>query len=155
MIATPASVFALEPPATASVASLKFEVKRLETVAVVTEPALVSSRSALSVALPDATGASFTAVTLWPRATVAELNAVVPPLVDTSTVAALVTVVLESINLTVRLGAGPLKFAAGTNLRLSVLFNVKEVEAPATFDRVFQVVPSDEYCHVPFVPSAV
>ena len=64
MIATPASVFALEPPVTWSAESLKLLVKSVLTVAVVTEPAAVSSLSAVSDAEPEATGASLTAVTV-------------------------------------------------------------------------------------------
>ena len=65
--ATPTSVLALEPPVpavTASVESLKFPENRVLTVAPAIEAAAVSSVMEANVALPDATGASFTAVTL-------------------------------------------------------------------------------------------
>ena len=83
------------------------------------------------------------------------LNAVVPPLVATFTVAAVVTVVLESISSAAIVGAGPLKFGAATNLRLSALFNVNEVEAALIVDNAVHVDPSELYCQVPFAPSAV
>ena len=83
------------------------------------------------------------------------LNAVVPPLVATFTVAAVVTVVLESISSAMIVGAGPLKFDAAMNLRLSALFNVNEVEAALIVDNAVQVDPSDVYCHVPLFVSAV
>ena len=111
MIAMPARLFALDPPATVSAVSLKFALKRVDTVLAV--GVATSSASELSVALPLAIGASFTEVTLWESVTVAALNAVVPPLVATFTVAAVVTAVLESINSAVIVGAGPLKFVAG------------------------------------------
>ena len=62
MIATPARVLAVDPPDTVSVVSLKFPPNRLLTVEAV--GLAVSSRSAASVAVPAATGASFTAVTV-------------------------------------------------------------------------------------------
>ena len=155
MIAMPARLFALEPPDTVSVVSLKFAENRLLTVLTVTEPVAVSSASAARVALPVATGASFTEVTLWLNVTAPALNAVVPPLVATFTVAAVVTVVLESISSAVIVGAGPLKFDAAMNLRLSALFNVNEVDAALIVDSAVQVDPSDVYCQVPFAPSAV
>ena len=155
MIAIPASEFALEPPVTESVASLKFALNRLLTVLTVNEPAAVSSLSAAKVALPLATGASFTAVTLWERVTAPVLNAVVPPLVATFTVAPLVTAVLESINSALIVGAGPLKFDAAAKRRLSVLFSVSALDALLTVDSAVHVLPSDVYCHVPFAPSAV
>jgi len=62
------------------------------------------------------TGASFTAVTLVPSATVAAVKAVVPPLVETFTVPPLVRPVpLESASRTVRVPGVPLKFVAGRN----------------------------------------
>ena len=155
MIAMPARLFALEPPDTVSVVSLKFALNRLLTVLTVTDPEAVSSASEARVALPVAIGASFTAVTLWESTTVPALNAVVPPLVDTSTVAAVVTVAVESINSAVIVGAGPLKFDAAMNLRLSALFNVNEVEAALIVDSAVQVLPSEVYCQVPLAPSAV
>ena len=115
MIAMPASVFALLPPVTASALSPKLPPNRLDTVEPTDERS--SSRIADSVADPDATGASFTAVTLWPSTTVPLLYAVVPPRVETSTVAFVVTVVGLSISTAVRLGADPLKFEAGTKRR--------------------------------------
>ena len=60
----PASEFALDPPDTVSAVSAKFAENRVLTVLTVTEPVAVSSASAARVALPVATGASFTAVTL-------------------------------------------------------------------------------------------
>ena len=114
MIATPASVLAEEPPDTASLASLKLVAlpNRVETEVAV---GLASSRSVPSVALLLATGASFTAVTLWLSTTLAELKAVVPPGLLTFTEAPLVTLVEESISLTVSVGAAPFQFDAGTN----------------------------------------
>ena len=41
------------------------------------------------------------------------------------------------------------------NLRLSSLFNVNEVDAALIVDSAVQVLPSEEYCHVPCAPSAV
>ena len=73
MIAMPARLFALDPPATVSVVSLKFAENRVLTVLTVTEPVAVSSASEARVALPDAIGASFTAVTLWESVTAALL----------------------------------------------------------------------------------
>ena len=155
MIAMPARLFALEPPDTVSAVSAKFALNKVDTVLTVTEPVAVSSVSAAKVALPVAVGASLTAVTLWLNVTVPVLNAVVPPLVATFTVAAVVTVALESISSAVIVGAGPLKFDAAMNLRLSALFNVNEVEAALIFDNAVQVLPSEEYCHVPCAPLAV
>ena len=63
-------------------------------------------------------GASFTALTVVLNTTVPLEIAVVPPLVETSTVAAVVrVVVLESIKRTVSVGAEPFQFAAGTKRR--------------------------------------
>ena len=73
MIAMPARLFALDPPDTVSVVSLKFAENRVLTVLTVTEPVAVSSASAARVALPVAIGASFTEVTLWERVTAALL----------------------------------------------------------------------------------
>ena len=61
-IATPARVLAEEPPDTASVVSLKFPPNKVLTVDAVGLAA--SSRSVVRLALPLATGASFTAVTV-------------------------------------------------------------------------------------------
>ena len=155
MIAMPARLFALDPPDTVSVVSLKFAENSVLTVLTVTEPKAVSSASAAKVALPLATGASFTEVTLCESVTVPELNAVVPPLVATFTVAAVVTVALESISSAVIVGVGPLKFDAAMNLRLSALFNVNEVEAALIVDNADQVLPSEVYCQVPLFVSAV
>ena len=155
MIAMPARLFALDPPDTVSAVSAKFALNKVDTVLTVTEPVAVSSVSVAKVALPLATGASFTAVILWLNTTVPELNAVVPPLVATFTVAAVVTVVLESMSSAVIVGAGPLKFDACRKRRLSALFNVNEVEAALIVDSAVQVDPSDVYCHVPLFVSAV
>ena len=62
MIAIPASVLALEPPVTWSVASLKLLVNKLDTVLPV--GLVESSLTLANVATPLATGASLTAVTL-------------------------------------------------------------------------------------------
>ena len=113
MIAIPARLLALDPPDTVSAVSLKFALNRVLTVLTVTEPVAVSSASDARVALPVAIGASFTAVTLWESVTVPVLKAVVPPLVATFTVAAVVTAALESISSAVIVGAAPLKFDAG------------------------------------------
>ena len=155
MIAMPARLFALDPPDTVSAVSAKFALNKVDTVLTVTEPVAVSSVSAAKVALPVAVGASLTAVTLWLNVTVPVLNAVVPPLVATFTVAAVVTVVLESMSSAVIVGAGPLKFDAAMNLRLSALFNVNEVEAALIVDSAVQVDPSELYCQVPCAPLAV
>ena len=155
-MATPASECADDPPDTASAVSLKFPLNSADTVLTVSEPVAVSSISVPRLVLPLAIGASFTAVMLWLRVTVAALNAVVPPLVLTSTVAAVVTAPpLESMSSAVIVGAGPLKFEAATKRRLSALFNVNEVEAALIFDNAVQVEPSELYCHVPLFVSAV
>ena len=156
MIAMPASVFALDPPVTVSVASLKFAENRVLTVLTDTEPVAVSSASAASVALPLATGASFTAVTLWLTTTPVELYGVVPPELIKLAVAPVVTVVLESMSLVVSVGAAPFQLDAGANRRLSVLLSVRAAVArPVTEDIVVHVLPSEEYCQVPFAASAV
>ena len=136
-------------------ASLKLALNRLDTAPVVTDPADVSSASAARLALPEAVGAKLFAVTEWFNTTVPVLYAVVPPLVDTSTVAAVVTVVLESMSSAVIVGAVPYQPEAGRKRRLSALFNVNEVEAALIVDSAVQVLPSDVYCQVPFAPSAV
>ena len=112
MIAMPARLFAFDPPETVSAESLKLLLNSVATVLAVGVTA--SSASDVSVALPVATGASFTAVTLCESVTVPALYAVVPPLVLTFTVAPVVTAVLESMSSTESVGAGPLKFDAGT-----------------------------------------
>jgi hypothetical protein len=71
-IATPASVFALEPPLTESVVSLKLPENSVLTVAPGAESP-TSSLTDASVAVPEATGASFAAVMLVPSTTVAAL----------------------------------------------------------------------------------
>ena len=78
-IATPASVFALDPPVTASVLSLKLLVNKELTVAPEIEPLRESSVTAANVALPVATGASFTGVTVRLMVSVATEYDVVPP----------------------------------------------------------------------------
>ena len=154
MIAMPASEFADDPPVTVSAVSLKLALKRVETVLAV--GVATSSASEESDALPEAIGASLTAVTLWESVTVPALNAVVPPLVATFTVAPVVTAVaLESINSTEIVGAGPLKFVAGTKCRLSVLFNVIALDALLIVDSAVHVLPSDVYSQVPLALSAV
>ena len=67
---TPRRELAEEPPETVSVESEKLPEKRVETV----EPAglAVSSLTAVRVAEPEATGASWTALMEVPRETVAE-----------------------------------------------------------------------------------
>ena len=152
MIAMPARLFADDPPNTASAVSLKFALNSVDTVLV---PGLPSSRSAASVVLPTATGASFTAVTLWFNVTVPELNAVVPPLVAAFTVAPVVTVVLESMSSALSVGAGPLKFDAAAKRRLSVLLSVNALDALLIVVSAVQVDPLDVYCQVPFAASAV
>jgi hypothetical protein len=79
----------------------------------------------------------------------------VPPLVATFTVAPVVTAKLESMSSTEIVGAGPLKFDAGTKCRLSVLFNVIALEALLIVDSAVHVSPSDVYSQVPFALSAV
>ena len=115
VMAIPAKVLALLPPLTVSALSLKLALNRPLTSVLVGVPG--SSRSAAKVELPEATGASFTAVTLWLSVTVALLYPVVVPRVDTFTVLPVVTVALLSISTTVRSGAEPLKFATGRNRR--------------------------------------
>ena len=116
MIAMPANEFADDPPDTVSAVSLKLALNSVLTVLTVTEPDAVSSGSAPNVVLPVATGASFTAVTLWESVTVPVLYEVEPPLFAplTFTVAPLVTALLESISSAVIVGAGPLKLVAAT-----------------------------------------
>ena len=92
-----------------------------------------------------------------PKETVAAEMAVVPPFVDTFTPVALdVTVVLESINLTVNEGAVPFQFAAGKkrNLSLEPTPSVKALLSD-TVPIVVQVLPSVVYCQLPLVRSAV
>ena len=74
---------------------------------------------------------------------------------ETSTVAAVVTVALESMSSAVIVGAGPLKFDAAMNLKLSALFSVNEEEAALIVESAVQVDPSEVYCHVPLFVSAV
>ena len=69
-IATPASVFAVEPLVTVSVTSLKLPLNRLVTVAPAGEA--VSSFTGVSVELPLATGASLTASILVTSVTALE-----------------------------------------------------------------------------------
>src|SRR5207244_8003704 len=83
LIAIPANVLADEPPVTWSAASEKLPLNSEFTVAPAGDA--VSSLIAASVALPDATGASFTAVTVTSITSVALENVVVPPLLDVST----------------------------------------------------------------------
>ena len=116
-MAIPANVLAEDPPATASVESLKLPVKRLVTVA--PEGFVLSSLIATRVADPVATGASLTAVTLWLSTTVAAEYWVVPPMVVMFVpVAKFTAPELLSISKAVIVGAGPLKFATGRNRRL-------------------------------------
>ena len=111
------------------------------------------SSSTLTVSLASLKS-SLTAVMLWPSNTLAKLYALVPPPVA-STVAPVVTMAEESISFTVRLGAAPLKSAAGTKRSWSAAFKVKAVAAPLMLDKVLQLVPSEEYCHEPLVASAL
>ena len=105
MIATPASVFAVDPPVTVSVVSLKFEPNNAE----IRAPAgVVSSEIDVNVAVSVlATGASFNDVTVWLSTTLAELYGVVKPVAATLIVAAVLTVVEESMSVTVKVGADP------------------------------------------------
>ncbi len=73
----PANVLALDPPATTSVESEKLPLNSDVTVAPVGDVA--SSLTAANVALPDATGASFTGLMVSLSATVADEICVVPP----------------------------------------------------------------------------
>ena len=77
-MAIPANVFAVDPPTIWSVASEKLPPNRALTVAPAGDVA--SSSTATNVALPEATGASFTAVTVMLALAVEVLNAVFPPL---------------------------------------------------------------------------
>ena len=113
MIATPAKVFADEPPLTPSVASEKVEPNNAETVD--PEGDAVSSTTAVNVAAPEATGASFTAVTELDSTTVPDEYPDVPPLLDTFTVAASVTATELSISRVVRLGGVPFQLLDGKN----------------------------------------
>ena len=71
--ATPARVLAEEPPDTVSVTSLKLLLLPKSVLTVATVGLAASSRSAARLALLLATGASFTAVTLWPSTTLVAL----------------------------------------------------------------------------------
>ena len=154
-MAIPAKVLAEDPPETVSVLSLKLPLNKLLTVA--PEGLAVSSFTATNVALPEATGASLTAVIDVPKDTVAAEIAVVPPFEETFTpVAPDVTVVLESINLTVNDGAVPFQLAAGKkrNLSLAPTPSVKALLSD-TVPIVVQVLPSVVYCQFPLLVSAV
>ena len=105
MIATPANEFAVDPLVTVSVVSLKLELNRF----VIVSPAgVASSEIDANVAVSGlATGASFNDVTVWLSTTLAELYGVVKPVAATLIVAAVLTVVEESMSVTVKVGADP------------------------------------------------
>ena len=116
-IATPASVLADDPPVTKSIESLKLPAKSVLT----GDPAAefpMSSLTAASVALPLATGASFTAFTVRLTVSVAVENEVVPPVLEMLAVPPLLPPLIESQARTVRAVARvPLRLEAGCRYR--------------------------------------
>ena len=108
-----------------------------------------SSRSAASVALPLATGASFTAVAEILSTTVPEDQCCVPPTrPERSLLADALT--LASDRRAVRLPGVPLKFAAGLKRSVAVVGNSTAAESDTEVATAVQVLPlSVEYCHVP------
>ena len=86
-MAIPAKVFAEDPPETVSVLSLKLLLNKELTVA---PEGVLSSFTEVNVALPEATGASLTAVIVILALSVLMENADVPPFVVVSTLVATV-----------------------------------------------------------------
>src|ERR1700752_362245 len=146
--ATPAKLFADEPPATVSSAS---ENEALNT-AVTVWPAgfVLSSLMAVSDWVVSATfGASFTGVTLWVRLTVPVLYGVVPPLVPTLAVApSEKAVCVLSTRRTDSAVAGPLKFVAGRKRRNEAACTSTGLASEAV-PTSLQVEPFVDHCHLP------
>ena len=144
VIATPCTV----PP---SAGSLKLAPKRTETIA--PGGSAVSSATPASMALPLATGASLTAVTLVPRLTWPADQLPEPPIaVETFwPVPALRAPCEPSASRTVSAPGVPLKFAAGTKRSQCVAGSTTaEVSDNPVVSTVVQPeVPVAEYCHVP------
>src|ERR1044071_7778165 len=107
----PANVLADDPPLTWSVASERLPLNSELTVAPAGDAA--SSLIAASVALPDATGASFTAVTVTSTTSVAAENAVVPPLLEVSTLVPAVPLVWSQTRMVSAEVEGPFQLAVG------------------------------------------
>ena len=151
--ATPARVFALEPPVTLSVESLKFRLKRTATLD--PDGFVASSRIAGSAADPVATGASLTAVIEWERTTVASEYCDEPPVVPRFTpVAKLTEPLLVSISATLSVGAGPLKFVDGRNRNEEPAGRIVADVDPVTEASSSHPEPLS-YCHTPFEAAAV
>ena len=146
VMAIPAKVLALLPPLTVSALSLKQALNRPLTSVLVGVPG--SSRSAAKVELPEATGASFTTVTVMPISDAVALNALEPPRAEASIVEPVVTVAEESINATVSLPGEPLKFAAGRNRILSPEATIRLVAAVREVGMLVQA-PLAWYCQEP------
>ena len=130
-----------------SVASLKLppnSVLIVEAVGLAT-----SSRSAVSVALPLATGASLTAVTEVPSTTVPSDQCCVPPTrPERSLLAEALT--LASDRRVVRLPGVPLKFNAGLKRSLASVGSSTAAESDTVVETAVQVLPAlVEYSHVP------
>ena len=73
----------------------------------------------------------------------------------TFTEAPLLTVVDESIKVSVSAGAVPFQCAAGTNFSWSVLARLSALAVLLIVTMVVQVVPLLEYCQLPLDASAV
>ena len=119
-----------------------------------------SSLTLANVATPLATGASLTAVTDVDKTTVDEEMVVVPPelvpLVST-VVPEVIALAEDSIKRTVRVGAGPLKFAAGRNRRPSVALSTSAdawLTEAVMLTQLVPVLPTN-YCHSPLAVSRV
>jgi hypothetical protein len=119
-----------------------------------------SSLTLANVATPLATGASLTAVTDVDKTTVAEEIVVVPPelvpLVST-VVPEVIALAEDSIKRTVRVGAGPLKFAAGKNRSPSAAVSTSADAWLTEAVMLTQLVPvlPTKYCHSPLAVSRV
>ncbi len=140
---------ALEPPDTASAASEKLPPNNALTVA--PAGAGVSSSIAASEAVPVATGASFTAVTLSPMVTVPVLYRVTPPVpaLVRSTLPPELTAPCElSIRWTVSEPGVPLKSAAGLNRTAVPAARIKALESETPVGMSVQVAPFS-HCHLP------
>ena len=93
-------------------------------------------------------GASLTSVTSWLSTTVPVLIAVAPPLVEVLIVAPLPSAPYEvSIRRTVRVGAAPLKSAAGAKRSGAVAFS--PTAAAAEVAPISAQVEPFQYCHWP------
>ena len=111
-IATPASVFALEPPLTESVASLKLLENSVLTVAPGAEVP-TSSATAANVALPEATGASFTALIVRLTVSANVENEVVPPVLVVLAVPPLLPAIVSHARTVRALVRTPFKLESG------------------------------------------